>query len=438
MLRRYSILVENVGHILYHVLIVIFPILLYYFLAILKNIYISKAHKGILLVLTFLILLLTISFPVSYANGFVYDFRIIPIIIAFIYIGFWQGIAAIFVMLLYLHFLGQTNLSITLLNYGIITVILYFIKNKLRIFSLKKSFLYISVVYWLITLTRSFSLIHNKQYEHLLTMFLFSIITWITLTLVILLIETFKQHIRLQKELQRSEKLNIISQLAASVAHEVRNPMTTINGFLQLMKKDDNINEQQLAYINISLSELNRAQDIINDYLSLAKPNDKTTRIINISEELLKTVELMTSYTNIQNIEVQSIIEPSLYVKGNADEIKQVFINIIKNGIEAMNNRGLLKIVAFNDGDYIIIKISDNGEGMSKEQLSRVGTPFYSTKDKGTGIGLTISFQIVEQLKGKITVESEVGFGTTFILSIPVCKLERNDQQAEHPLSANY
>ncbi|MDF1509481.1 HAMP domain-containing sensor histidine kinase [Robertmurraya sp. DFI.2.37] len=429
---------ENVGHILYHVLIVIFPILLYYFLAILKNIYISKAHKGILLVLTFLILLLTISFPVSYANGFVYDFRIIPIIIAFIYIGFWQGIAAIFVMLLYLHFLGQTNLSITLLNYGIITVILYFIKNKLRIFSLKKSFLYISVVYWLITLTRSFSLIHNKQYEHLLTMFLFSIITWITLTLVILLIETFKQHIRLQKELQRSEKLNIISQLAASVAHEVRNPMTTINGFLQLMKKDDNINEQQLAYINISLSELNRAQDIINDYLSLAKPNDKTTRIINISEELLKTVELMTSYTNIQNIEVQSIIEPSLYVKGNADEIKQVFINIIKNGIEAMNNRGLLKIVAFNDGDYIIIKISDNGEGMSKEQLSRVGTPFYSTKDKGTGIGLTISFQIVEQLKGKITVESEVGFGTTFILSIPVCKLERNDQQAEHPLSANY
>lgn len=429
---------ENVGHILYHVLIVIFPILLYYFLAILKNIYISKAHKGILLALTFLILLLTISFPVSYANGFVYDFRIIPIIIAFIYIGFWQGIAAIFVMLLYLHFLGQTNLSITLLNYGIITVILYFIKNKLRIFSLKKSFLYISVVYWLITLTRSFSLIHNKQYEHLLTMFLFSIITWITLTLVILLIETFKQHIRLQKELQRSEKLNIISQLAASVAHEVRNPMTTINGFLQLMKKDDNINEQQLAYINISLSELNRAQDIINDYLSLAKPNDKTTRIINISEELLKTVELMTSYTNIQNIEVQSIIEPSLYVKGNADEIKQVFINIIKNGIEAMNNRGLLKIVAFNDGDYIIIKISDNGEGMSKEQLSRVGTPFYSTKDKGTGIGLTISFQIVEQLKGKITVESEVGFGTTFILSIPVCKLERNDQQAEHPLSANY
>lgn len=429
---------ENVGHILYHVLIVIFPILLYYFLAILKNIYISKAHKGILLVLTFLILLLTISFPVSYANGFVYDFRIIPIIIAFIYIGFWQGIAAIFVMLLYLHFLGQTNLSITLLNYGIITVILYFIKNKLRIFSLKKSFLYISVVYWLITLTRSFSLIHNKQYEHLLTMFLFSIITWLTLTLVILLIETFKQHIRLQKELQRSEKLNIISQLAASVAHEVRNPMTTINGFLQLMKKDDNINEQQLAYINISLSELNRAQDIINDYLSLAKPNDKTTRIINISEELLKTVELMTSYTNIQNIEVQSIIEPSLYVKGNADEIKQVFINIIKNGIEAMNNRGLLKIVAFNDGDYIIIKISDNGEGMSKEQLSRVGTPFYSTKDKGTGIGLTISFQIVEQLKGKITVESEVGFGTTFILSIPVCKLERNDQQAEHPLSANY
>lgn len=127
-------MLENVGYILYHVLIVIFPILLYYFFAILKNIYFSKAHKGILLALTFIILLLTISFPVSYANGFVYDLRIIPIIIAFIYIGFWQGIAAIFIMLLYLHFLGQTNLSITLLNYGIITVIFYLTKKKIKNF----------------------------------------------------------------------------------------------------------------------------------------------------------------------------------------------------------------------------------------------------------------------------------------------------------------
>ncbi|WP_019153116.1 ATP-binding protein [Robertmurraya massiliosenegalensis] len=427
-------MLENIGHILYHVLLVIFPILLYYFLAILKNIYTMQTHKGRIFALVVLILLLTISFPVSYANGFVYDFRIIPIIVAFIYLGLWQGIATILIMLLYLQWLGQSHIFITLLNYAIMAIILNFLSKKFKTLPLKKSLLAISIVYWIVTLTRSYSLIHNKQFDHILTMFVFSFITWFTLILVFVLIENFKQQIKLHRELQRSEKLNIISQLAASVAHEVRNPMTTINGFLQLMRKDGNITEQQRTYIDISLSELHRAQDIINDYLSLAKPNDKGSHLVNISEELSKTIELMTSYTNIKNIEINSIIEPDLFIKGNADEIKQVFINIIKNGIEAMKQRGRLIISAFSANRHVIIKISDNGEGMTKEHLSRVGTPFYSTKDKGTGIGLTISFQIIEQLKGKVSVESELGLGTTFIIILPIYELETDDKIVTIPV----
>ncbi|MGG0720271.1 ATP-binding protein [Robertmurraya massiliosenegalensis] len=393
-----------------------------------------RTHKSKILALIVLILLLTISFPVSYANGFVYDFRIIPIIVAFLYLGLWQGIATIIIMLLYLQILGHSHIFITLLNYAIMTIILFYLSKKFKTLPLKKSLLAISIIYWIITLTRSYSLIHNKQFEHLLTMFVFSFITWFTLMLVFVLIENFKQQIKLHRELQRSEKLNIISQLAASVAHEVRNPMTTINGFLQLMRKDRNITEQQRTYIDISLSELNRAQDIINDYLSLAKPNDKGSRPVNISEELSKTIELMTSYTNIQNIEVNSVIEPALFIKGNADEIKQVFINIIKNGIEATKQSGRLIISAFSDNRHVIIKISDNGEGMTKEQLSRVGTPFYSTKDKGTGIGLTISFQIIEQLKGTISVESELGLGTTFIIILPLNKMEKAEKIVSIPV----
>lgn len=393
-----------------------------------------QTHKGRIFALVVLILLLTISFPVSYANGFVYDFRIIPIIVAFIYLGLWQGIATILIMLLYLQWLGQSHIFITLLNYAIMAIILNFLSKKFKTLPLKKSLLAISIVYWIVTLTRSYSLIHNKQFDHILTMFVFSFITWFTLILVFVLIENFKQQIKLHRELQRSEKLNIISQLAASVAHEVRNPMTTINGFLQLMRKDGNITEQQRTYIDISLSELHRAQDIINDYLSLAKPNDKGSHLVNISEELSKTIELMTSYTNIKNIEINSIIEPDLFIKGNADEIKQVFINIIKNGIEAMKQRGRLIISAFSANRLVIIKISDNGEGMTKEHLSRVGTPFYSTKDKGTGIGLTISFQIIEQLKGKVSVESELGLGTTFIIILPIYELETDDKIVTIPV----
>jgi two-component system, sporulation sensor kinase B len=390
-------------------------------LAIRRNIQSDSLHKGKLLGMNIVILVLTMSFPVTYANGFIYDFRIIPIILSLLYIGLSQGIAAIGVMLLFLYIHGEPNLGVTIINYSIITFFLYLISRKYNNLPLKNKLLAVGLLYGTLTLTRSIMLISNDQF---FTMIIFSIITWITLMVVILLIENVDQQVLLQRELKRSEKLNVISQLAASVAHEVRNPMTTINGFLQLINKDDNITEKQRNYIEISLAELARAQDIINDYLSLARPNNKECQIVNISGELTKTIELMTSYTNIKNIEVTSTIEDSLYIKGNSDEIKQVFINIIKNGIEAIKGSGKLEINAFPDRQEAVVQISDNGEGMTKEQLSRIGSPFYSTKDKGTGIGLTISFQIIAQMKGNIEVKSEVGVGTTFIIRLPINESE--------------
>ncbi|WP_232284436.1 ATP-binding protein [Bacillus timonensis] len=322
-------------------------------------------------------------------------------------------------MLVYLQLLDDTFFFITLINYAIIAIIFYLLLKKYHSLLLNSKLFILTVIFCFIVLTRAASLVKNNQTEQTLIMVIFSIITWITLLLVVLLIENLKQQILLQRELRRSEKLNVISQLAASVAHEVRNPLTTVNGFLQLINRDDNITEKQRDYIDITLSELNRAQSIINDYLSLAKPNNSTTHLVNISEELSKTIELMTSYTNIQNIEVEASIENSLIVNGNKDEIKQVLINIIKNAIEAMGNDGSIKIEAFSKSQDIIVKITDNGPGMTKEQLSKIGTPFYSTKDKGTGMGLTICFQIIEQLKGTIDVESALGIGTTFIIKLP-------------------
>lgn len=203
--------------------------------------------------------------------------------------------------------------------------------------------------------------------------------------------------------------MNLISQLAASVAHEVRNPLTAVVGFLQLMKEDKDTTVKHQQYIDLALQELQWVQSIINDYLSLAKPNYTRTQLINRSEELEKT---------IQNIEVQSKVEDNLFVNGGKDDIKQVLINIIKNAIEAMGNDGLLEIIASKTDRDVIIKIIDNGPGKTKEQLARLGTPFYSM-EIGTGIGLTICCQIIGKLKGAITVEGEIGKGTTFIIPLP-------------------
>ncbi|MEK5443646.1 MULTISPECIES: ATP-binding protein [unclassified Fredinandcohnia] len=415
-------LLEHIGHVLYHVLIVIFPILIYYLLTIQDNHSSPKLHRNKLLGMIIIMLLLTVTFPVTYANGFAYDFRIIPIFIAFLYIGFIQGIVVILIMLGYLLLLGYTNVLLSIMNYAIIVFIFYFLLKRYHSLLLNKKLITLTCIYSFIVITRAITLVKYNQVDQILIMILFSFITWITILLVVLLIENLKQQILLQRELRRSEKLNVVSQLAASVAHEVRNPLTTVNGFLQLIIRDDNITDKQRNYIVITLSELNRAQSIINDYLSLAKPNNSNTELVNISEELSKTVELMTSYTNIQSIEVETFIEDSLYINGNKDEIKQVLINIIKNAIEAIGNDGLLQINAFATDQDIIVKITDNGPGMTKEQLSKIGTPFYSTKDKGTGVGLTICFQIIEQLKGSIDVESTVGIGTSFLIKLPISK----------------
>ncbi|WP_257215807.1 ATP-binding protein [Fredinandcohnia onubensis] len=415
-------MLEHIGHVLYHVLIVIFPILIYYLLTIQDNRSSPKPHRNKLLGMIIIMLLLTITFPVAYANGFAYDFRIIPIFVAFLYTGFFQGIAVILIMLGYLLLLGDTKVIFSIVNYAIIIAIFYFLFKKYHSLLLNKKLIVLSIIYSFIVITRAIVIVKSNQIDQLLVMILFSIVTWITLLLVILIIENLKQQILLQRELRRSEKMNVVSQLAASVAHEVRNPLTTVNGFLQLIIRDDNITDKQRNYIDITLSELNRAQSIINDYLSLAKPNNSNTQLVNISEELSKTVELMTSYTNIQSIEVETFIEDSLYINGNKDEIKQVLINIIKNAIEAIGNDGLLQINAFAKDQDIIVKITDNGPGMTKEQLSKIGTPFYSTKDKGTGVGLTICFQIIDQLKGSIDVESTVGKGTSFLIKLPTSK----------------
>lgn len=263
------------------------------------------------------------------------------------------------------------------------------------------------------------TLFKTNQIQQIRFMFIFYSITWICLMMVVFVIENVNQQIEIRKKLHRDEKFNIISQLAASVAHEVRNPLTSVRGFLQLLIDDENLKSTQKNYIEIALSELDHAQSIINDYLSLAKPNTEELTSINISDEVKKTIALMTSYSNIQNITIKTNIQDSLHIKGNSNEMKQVLVNIIKNGIEAMDAGGVLSVDTIEKNGIVSIEIMDSGKGMTKSQLNKLGTPFYTTKEKGTGVGLTISFQLIQAMKGKIKVKSEPGKGTTFTIQFP-------------------
>lgn len=232
--------------------------------------------------------------------------------------------------------------------------------------------------------------------------------------------EDIFERTKLQQELQRAEKMNAIGQLAASVAHEIRNPMTVVKGFLQIFLAKD-LSDEEHMYLKLMIEELNRAETIINDYLSLAKPDLGKLELIDSRDMAEKVMDLMTSYSMMsKNISLHTELKTDVKIRGNKNELKQVLINILKNGIEAMKDGGKLSLILERQGSYGVFIIRDTGIGMTEEELSRLGTAFYSLKERGTGMGLMVCYQIVERMKGHIKVSSKKGEGTTFEIMVPI------------------
>lgn len=234
--------------------------------------------------------------------------------------------------------------------------------------------------------------------------------------------ERIIEQTKLQKELQQAEKMNAIGQLAASVAHEIRNPMTVVKGFLQIFQSNQRLSASEQSYIKLMIEELNRAEMIINDYLSLAKPELEKIEMVDLDVEINKVMDIIQSYAMMsKNVELSVHTPISLQAKVNKNEFKQLLINILKNGIEAMKDQGgTLSVSLTIKQNRAVISISDTGIGMTEEELANIGTVFNSLKEKGTGIGLVVCYQIVERMKGKMVIDSIKGQGTTFYIEIPL------------------
>lgn len=213
-------------------------------------------------------------------------------------------------------------------------------------------------------------------------------------------------------ELQRSEKMEIISQLAASVAHEVRNPLQVTRGFLQLLREKTS-NDKDKAFMLLAIDELDRASEIITDFLTFAKPQLEQTTVLNIAEEIHKIEGILIPLATMQGGVINVELSPNLYVKGNSSKFKQALINIIKNSIESLGEDGKIHIKAYYESEscQVVINIKDNGEGMNEADLQRLGEPYYSKKTKGTGLGLMVTFRIIEVMQGNVYFKSKKGVG---------------------------
>jgi len=235
------------------------------------------------------------------------------------------------------------------------------------------------------------------------------------------LIEGIIERNRMKKEIQRSEKLNTLGELAASIAHEVRNPLTVVKGFLQLMQQEEK--GKNYEYLSLVLSELGRAESIINDYLNFAKPKFEKIEEFSLKEVLTEVVMLLDPLATKQGVELKSELDSTGFaIVTDRNQLKQALVNLIKNAIEATPEGGKVTIHNKSDQNQASILIVDTGKGMTPEQLSRIGTLFYTTKDKGTGLGTSVSLRIIETMNGKVSYKSKPGVGTEVEMVLPGSK----------------
>lgn len=219
--------------------------------------------------------------------------------------------------------------------------------------------------------------------------------------------------------LLKSEKVSLIGDLAAGIAHEIRNPLTSIAGLVQLINESDQ--EKNTFFKDIILTEINRINFIVSELMVLAKPHAVYFSWFNIVEGIQNVIDLMQPEANLRNVIISFQKEedmPLLY--GEKNQLTQVIINMIKNAMEALPDGGEISLASTSIDGHVVLMVKDNGVGMTDEQQKRIGEPFYTTKCNGTGLGLMICFKIIQNHGGSIQVDSKRNEGTSFQITLPV------------------
>lgn len=219
--------------------------------------------------------------------------------------------------------------------------------------------------------------------------------------------------------LKKSEKLAVVGQLTAGIAHEIRNPLTSLKGFLKLLEPD--MTENNKWYVDIMLSEIAQMESITNQFMAMSKPQAISIQSCHIQTLIEEVVTFISPTAMMHNthITMNHTTLPAIQCDGN--QLKQVFINILKNAIEAMPHGGTISIQTVHIEDHSIeISITDEGCGIPQDRISRLGEPFYSLKEKGTGLGLMMCYKIIEEHNGKLQITSELHKGTTVDIRLPI------------------
>ncbi len=249
----------------------------------------------------------------------------------------------------------------------------------------------------------------------------------------ILVLRNLTHRRELEEDFKRADKLAMVGTLAAGLAHEIRNPLGGIKGAAQMLRRSLQSTPELIEYTDIMIREVDRVDQLIEQLLDLSRPARLTLGCVNIHEVLEDVLLLQTHTLADQSVVLRKRFDPSLpSVRGDKAQLTQVFLNLVKNALQAMNKGGALTITTRAETDfhirdrragrsrYIWVDIEDQGSGIKEEDLPHIFSPYFTTKNTGTGLGLAISYRIIREHGGLIRIESTEGQGTTFKVSLIV------------------
>jgi two-component system, sporulation sensor kinase B len=417
-----------IQQLLLNMLIVITPVLLYQiFWLDRKQQSEPVVNRRIMAVICLGMVLLCMTYPFELFQGFRFDFRFIPIALCFLYVSprYALGVSALLILYrIYLGGIGMYSTPFTLL-FGLGMLALYrrsLPVNGSRTYQVMAGAV-LGLLLGLISALTSLVVRFWFDYEISVPFFtyfsLYILLHGITLGLVTYVIEQIKENLELRNKVQHNDKMHVLSELAASFAHEIRNPMTVARGFVQMMNQQDLNEEKRQIYSSMVLEEMDKTQSIINDYLSFARPQLEAISLVDAKQLIERATSSLETYAELRNVKVELHLQDKLMISANADKFTQCIVNLCKNGIEAMPSGGTLQIVGAVQSQTVCIDVIDQGIGMTSEEIGRLGNPFFSTRGKGTGLGMMVTYRVIQNIQGRIDVTSEVGKGTCFSILIP-------------------
>lgn len=414
-------------NLLLNALIIIVCIFIYYMF--LLNPRVEETHrKWVIGTLSLLAITLCMQLPYYDGSGTTLDLRAIPLLIGTLYggrkVALTLCLGVIAVRFLIGFDIGVFSSTIQVLFFYIFA---FYTHDSFNLGNFKKKLIFafsFILGMWFLNYGTYFILNSKVEENLVIPLLLHLTIVSCSLLLTLYLMEYSLQNAKIKEEIMLAEKLRVVNQLAASVSHEVRNPLTVTRGFLQLLKEENIPYDKRKRYLDYSLLELDRAQTIITNYLAYAKPNDDSKlETLNIADELNYLHQVLMPYAIMKGVEI--IVHPikdGTTILGSKEKFRQSLMNIAKNGIEAMQKGGELIFEVVTTNSEVKISIQDTGIGMTKDELKQLGKPLLTTKKGGTGLGAMSAIHLIKSMNGKVTFKSRLGIGTTFTVIFPKIK----------------